>query len=52
MTAATFALICPQIPIPSLPFIGAYGIEVGSLELAEHFLRQGGLAVHRRGADA
>ncbi len=49
VTAATFALICPQIPIPSLPFIGAYGIEVGSLESAEHFLRQGGLSIHRRG---
>jgi hypothetical protein len=49
VTAATFAHICPQIPIPSLPFIGAYGIEVGSLESAEHFLRQGGLSVHRRG---
>lgn len=49
VTAATFALICPQIPIPSLPFIGAYGIEVGSLERAEHFLRQGGFSVHQRG---
>jgi hypothetical protein len=49
VTAATFALICPQIPIPSLPFIGAYGIEVGSLESAEHILKQGGLSMHRRG---
>jgi hypothetical protein len=49
VTASTFALICPQIPIPSLPFIGAYGIEVGSLESAEHILRQNGLSVHRRG---
>src|SRR3984893_13166227 len=48
VTASTFALICPQIPIPSLPFIGAYGIEVGSLESAEPILRQGGLSVHPR----
>jgi Glyoxalase-like domain len=49
VTASTFALICPQIPIPSLPFIGAYGIEVGSLELAEGILKQGEIATHRRG---
>jgi hypothetical protein len=49
VTAATFALICPQIPIPSLPFIGAYGIEVGSLELAERVLRQGEIALQRIG---
>jgi hypothetical protein len=49
VTATTFALMCPQIPIPSLPFIGAYGIEVGSLEVAERTLRQGGLAIQRIG---
>jgi hypothetical protein len=49
VTASAFAVICPQIPIPSLPFIGAYGIEVGSLEIAERILRQGELAVQRRG---
>jgi hypothetical protein len=49
VTAATFAVVCPQIPIPSLPFIGAYGIEVGSMEIAERILRQGELAVQRRG---
>jgi Glyoxalase-like domain len=49
VTATTFALMCPQIPIPSLPFIGAYGIEVGSLEVAEHTLRQGGLSMQRIG---
>jgi hypothetical protein len=50
VTASTFALMCPQIPIPSLPFIGAYGIEVGSLEIAERALKRGELATHRRGA--
>jgi hypothetical protein len=47
VTASTFAFMCPQIPIPSLPFIGAYGIEVGSLEVAELTLRQGGIAMQR-----
>jgi hypothetical protein len=49
VTATTFALMCPQIPIPSLPFIGAYGIEVESLEIAERVLKQGGLATHKPG---
>jgi hypothetical protein len=49
VTASTFVLVCPQIPIPSLPFIGGYGIEVGSLEIAERVLKQGGLATQRRG---
>jgi hypothetical protein len=49
VTASTFAHMCPQIPIPSLPFIGAYGIEVGSLEIAERVLKQGGIATHRLG---
>jgi hypothetical protein len=49
VTASTFALMCPRIPIPSLPFIGAYGIEVGSLETAERTLRRGGLAIERLG---
>jgi hypothetical protein len=49
VTAATFAFMCPQIPIPSLPFIGAYGIEVGSLEVAERILRQGEIAMQRIG---
>jgi hypothetical protein len=49
VTASTFAFMCPQIPIPSLPFIGAYGIEVGSLDLVERILKQGELAVQRLG---
>jgi hypothetical protein len=49
VTASTFALMCPQIPIPSLPFIGAYGIEVSSLEIAEGILKQGELATQRVG---
>jgi hypothetical protein len=49
MTAAAFAHLLPQIPIPSLPFIGAYGLSVGSLDVVERFLMQGGLARERRG---
>ncbi len=44
VTATTFSEMFPQVPIPSLPFIGAYGISVGSLEVVERSLRQGGLA--------
>jgi hypothetical protein len=50
VTATTFVQMCPQVPIPSLPFIGAYGISVGSLEIAERTLIQGGLTTQRRGA--
>ncbi len=49
VTASTFARMCPHIPIPSLPFIGAYGIEVTSLELAERILNQGEFATQRVG---
>jgi Glyoxalase-like domain len=49
VTPSTFALMCPQIPIPSLPFIGAYGIEVESLGRAEGILKQGEIVTHRRG---
>jgi Glyoxalase-like domain len=47
VTATTFSQMLPQVPIPSLPFIGAYGISVGSLEIVERSLRQGGLASER-----
>ncbi len=49
VAATTFAEMRPQVPIPALPFIGAYGISVRSLEIAERTLRQGGLATRRRG---
>jgi hypothetical protein len=50
VTAATFAQMLPQVPIPSLPFIGAYGISVGSIEIVEQILMQGGLTPLRIGA--
>jgi hypothetical protein len=49
VSAATFSQMLPQVPIPSLPFVGAYGIAVGSLEIVEQSLRQGGLPSERRG---
>jgi hypothetical protein len=50
VTAATFSLICPHLPIPSLPFIGAYGISVRSVETAQRILNDGELSVQRRGS--
>jgi hypothetical protein len=38
-----------HVPIPSLPFIGAYGISVASLARMEQSLQQAGLASRRRG---
>jgi hypothetical protein len=47
--AASFARMLPEIPIPSLPFIGAYGIKVRSLTVIEDLLRRAGLRVRRNG---
>jgi Glyoxalase-like domain len=49
VTAAMFSQMFPQIPIPSLPFIGAYGISVTSLGIVERVLMQGGLSTQRLG---
>jgi hypothetical protein len=46
---ATFTEMHPQIPIPSLPFIGAYEIRVGSIESVERTLMQGEIATQRIG---
>jgi Glyoxalase-like domain len=48
--AATFCQMLPRVPIPSLPFIGAYGISVGSVETVERILKQNGLSAQRLGA--
>ena len=37
----------PELAIPSLPFIGACGVAVASLRVAEAALRRGGIAVRR-----
>jgi len=51
VSAATFSQMLPHVPIPSLPFIGAYGISVASLAVAEQSLVKGGLAPRRHGQD-
>jgi hypothetical protein len=43
----SFALMFPEIPAPSLPFIGAYGIKVRSLVVAEDLARRAGLQIRR-----
>jgi hypothetical protein len=49
MTADSFAQRLPEIAIPSLPFIGAYGIRVRSLAGLEQVLRDGGITAHASG---
>jgi Glyoxalase-like domain len=46
----SFATLLPEVPLPPLPFIGAYGIIVQSLPRAEAILRAGGLAPRPLGA--
>jgi glyoxalase-like protein len=48
VSAEGFAQMAPQIPIPSLPFIGAYGIAVRSCATVETLLHRNGLAAHRQ----
>jgi hypothetical protein len=50
VTATTFSRMFPQVPIPSLPFIGAYGISVDSIKTVERILKQNGLTAQRLGA--
>ncbi len=49
VTRDAFAAALPEIAIPSLPFIGGYGVTVASLDRAEATLRSGGLASRRAG---
>jgi Glyoxalase-like domain len=51
VTADGFAQMLPDIPIPSLPFVGAYGIKVASLAALGDMLRGSGLKTrpHRQG---
>jgi hypothetical protein len=48
LSADTFSRML-QVPIPSLPFIGAYGIAVASLARVEQSLRRADLAPRRHG---
>jgi hypothetical protein len=49
VNAKTFAELLPEVSVPSLPFIGAYGVAVPSLEKAEAILRQGKIPARRIG---
>jgi hypothetical protein len=46
----TFTATLPEIPVPRLPFIGAYAIRVQSLAAVEALLRAEQLAMRRLGA--
>jgi hypothetical protein len=39
----SFARILPEVPVPSLPFIGAYGIKVRSLSAIDDLLKHAGI---------
>ena len=41
----------PEIPIPALPFVGAYGIKVRSLASLEQILTRSGASTRRRQRD-
>ena len=47
VTADAFARRLPGIPIPSLPFMGAYGIRVTSLAALDNLLQRAGIATRR-----
>jgi hypothetical protein len=47
VTADAFARRLPEIPIPSLPFMGAYGIKVTSLVPLDNLLQRAGIATRR-----
>jgi len=49
VTREAFAAALPEIAVPSLPFIGGYGVTVQSLDTVEAALRSGGLPSRRAG---
>ncbi len=49
VTREAFAAALPEIAVPSLPFIGAYGVTVASLDAVDAALRQNGLSSRRVG---
>jgi hypothetical protein len=50
LTPAAFAALLPEVTIPRLPFMGAYGLVVRSLSDAEALLRRGDLRPRAIGA--
>jgi hypothetical protein len=51
VSAQAFTHMLPEIPIPSLPFAGAYGIRVKSLAALHELLARAGVGTRRRGQD-
>src|SRR5262245_11569132 len=51
VTPDAFARKLPEVAIPSLPFIGAYGIKVASLAVVGDMLRRAGLRTRRSEQD-
>jgi hypothetical protein len=49
VTGAAFGVVLPEIAVASLPFIGAYGVEVASLAVTEAMLVRAGLSTRRAG---
>jgi hypothetical protein len=49
MRPEAFLALFPELAIPGLPFIGAYGVRVKSLSAAEAILRDGGVPVRAAG---
>ena len=47
VSAEAFARKLPDVPIPSLPFVGAYGIRVASLAVTCDMLERNGLRTRR-----
>lgn len=48
VTASAFSELLPEVAVPALPLIGAYGVIVSSLEKAAAILRQGQISARRR----
>jgi hypothetical protein len=51
VNAEAFARRLPEIPIASLPFVGAYGIKVTSLTALDDLLQRAGVATRRNGRE-
>jgi hypothetical protein len=49
VSEAVFKAMFPEIPVPRLPFIGAYAVQVRSLSACENLMSQAGLKMRRVG---
>jgi hypothetical protein len=47
--ATAFARLLPGVPVPSLPFVGAYAVRVDSMNLTARLLRAGAMDFEQRG---